>query len=391
MCVRIWPIFGKTAPKQLFLITLLSLTLSSYAGAQTQQKVYKNLALEGGGIRGIAYGGALAELERRGQLQTIERIAGTSAGAIQACLLAMGYTPQQITEITFKTPIQKFADGRFLFVGGFARMSNRFGWYRGEKFTGWLSDLIARKTGNPDLTFAELHALAGKNGYRDLYITGTNLSRQRSEIFSHETFPHMKVKDAERISMSVPMFFQAVFMDSTGQVFPKPLPNNGTDVLVDGGLLMNFPLMVFDHPTYFSAAGATAPEGKSRFINPETIGIRLDYDAQIAYDLERKGLAPNPINGFADYITGFYRIIIENLNRHELTPADWDRTVSVSTAGYGPKIKRLSEKDKGPCWKVGAWACCSSLPGVSNWSAESIINPTLAHKNQSILFLACNC
>ncbi len=321
--------------------------------AQTPAPVYRNLALEGGGIRGIAYGGALAELERRGQLQGIERIAGTSAGAIQACLLAMGYSPQEITEITFKTPVQKFADGRFFFIGGFARMSSRYGWYRGEKFTQWLSDLIKGKTGNPDLTFQQLHALAGKNGFRDLYITGTNLSRQRPEVFSHETYPLMRVKDAVRISMSVPMFFQAMFMDSTGAVFPKPLPNNQTDVLVDGGLLLNFPLMVFDHPRYYAGGSQSMAESDYRFINPETIGIRLDYDEQIAYDLERKGLAPNPIHSFPDYINGFYRIIIENLNRHALTPSDWDRTVSVSTAGFGPKIKRLSEKDKNTLLESG--------------------------------------
>ncbi|MGV3539617.1 MAG: patatin-like phospholipase family protein [Rufibacter sp.] len=328
------------------LFLLSAILVPAVAQPVSQQPVYKNLALEGGGIRGIAYGGALAELEKRGMLQNIERIAGTSAGAIQACLLAMGYSPQQITDITFKTPIQKFADGRFFFIGGFARMSNRYGWYRGEKFTHWLSELIREKTGNPDLTFGQLHALAGQNGFRDLYITGTNLSRQRPEVFSHETYPNMKVKDAVRISMSVPMFFQAVFMDSTGHVYPKPHPTVTTDVLVDGGLLMNFPLMVFDHPRYFSSAAAENTPSKARFINPETIGIRLDADEQIVYDRDQRGLAPHTITGFSEYITAFYRIIIENLNRHELTPADWERTVSVSTAGFGPKIKRLSEKDK---------------------------------------------
>ncbi|QHL89110.1 patatin [Nibribacter ruber] len=348
MPFRFCPVFRKIAEKRLsfcFLLTAFALSFQLQAQSTSPTHVYKNLALEGGGIRGIAYGGALAELDKRGLLQPIERIAGTSAGAIQACLLAVGYTPEEITKVTFETPIQKFADGRFLFIGGFTRMANRYGWYRGEKFTQWISSLIEKRTGNPDLTFQELHALAGKNGCRDLYITGTNLSRQRTEVFSHETYPTMRVKDAVRISMSVPMFFQAVFMDSTGRVYPTPQPNQVTDVMVDGGVLMDFPLMVFDHPKYFSAT-APAEIPKTRFINPETIGIRLDHEAQIAYDRERKGLAPNSIESFSDYINAFYRIVAENLNRHELTPADWDRTVSVSTAGYGPKIKRLSEKDK---------------------------------------------
>ncbi|WP_345164423.1 patatin-like phospholipase family protein [Nibribacter koreensis] len=348
MPLRFCPDFRKIALKRISFSLFLSLSFLPYftfAQSTTHAHVYKNLALEGGGIRGIAYGGALAELDKRGLLQPIERIAGTSAGAIQACLLAVGYSPQEITKVTFETPIQKFADGRFLFIGGFTRMANRYGWYRGEKFTQWISGLIEKRTGNADLTFQELHALAGKNGYRDLYITGTNLSRQRTEIFSHETYPNMRVKDAVRISMSIPMFFQAVFMDSNGKVYPTPQPNHATYVMVDGGVLMDFPLMVFDHPKYFSTS-APPETPKTRFINPETIGIRLDHEEQIAYDLERKGLAPNSIDSFTDYINAFYRIVAENLNRHELTPADWDRTVSVSTAGFGPKIKRLSEKDK---------------------------------------------
>ncbi|GAB2531286.1 patatin-like phospholipase family protein [Rufibacter soli] len=347
----------KSALKQM-LFCWLALGLLSPLGtaqAQTQSSlpVYRNLALEGGGVRGIAYGGALLELEKRGMLQPITRVAGTSAGAIQACLLAVGYSPQEITDITFQTPLQKFADGRFLFFGGFNRVARRFGWYRGEKFTQWLAQLLAQKTGNPDLTFAELHALAGKNGFRDLYITGTNLSRQRLEVFSHETYPQMRVKDAVRISMSVPLFFQAVFMDANGRVYPKPQPQGLTSVMVDGGLLANFPLTVFDHQRYASVPPPVPAAGEARFINPETLGIRLDHDDQIAYDTERRGLAPQQIEDLPSYLNAFYRIVLENLNRHELTPADWDRTVSVSTAGFGPKVKRLSEKDKAKLLESG--------------------------------------
>ena len=49
-----------------------------------QAQNYQNLVLEGGGIRGVAYCGAIEELERQGVLQHITRVGGTSAGAIQA-------------------------------------------------------------------------------------------------------------------------------------------------------------------------------------------------------------------------------------------------------------------------------------------------------------------
>lgn len=316
----------------------------TFSSAQAQSPpVYRNLVLEGGGIRGIAYGGALAALEERNILPQLQRVAGTSAGAIQAALLAVGYSPQEITAITFQTPIQKFSDGRYLFFGGWHRLRYRYGWYRGEKFKTWLEQLIAAKTGNPHLTLAQLHVLAGKNNCRDLYTTGTNLTKQRAEVFSWETVPDMKISDAVRISVSIPLFFQAVFLDEQGQIVPRPRPGQPVDILVDGGIIANFPLHLFDDPKYI--APGRPPTGET-FINPETLGIRLDTDAQIAHDQTQAGLAPQTVLNFPEYIRAFYTIVIENLNRSQLQPADWPRTISVSTQGYGPRIRRLTEKDK---------------------------------------------
>ena len=53
---------------------------------------FKNLVFEGGGVKGIAYVGAMEILEKRGILQNIERVGGTSAGAINAVLLALNYS-----------------------------------------------------------------------------------------------------------------------------------------------------------------------------------------------------------------------------------------------------------------------------------------------------------
>ncbi|PSR52869.1 patatin [Adhaeribacter arboris] len=325
----------------LLVFVFISFTYA-FTFAQTPY-VYRNLVLEGGGIRGIAYGGALAELEQRAILPQIIRVAGTSAGAIQAVLLAVGYSPKEISDITFKTPIQKFTDGRFIFFGGFHRLRNRYGWYRGEKFKSWLERLIAAKTGNPHLTFAQLHLLAGINNCRDFYATGTNLTKQRVEIFSHETSPNMKISDAVRISMSIPLFFQAVFVDSAGNIIPNPKKGQSADILVDGGIIANYPLNLFDEPKYFT--GTDLPV-KLPFYNPETLGLRLDTDQQIAYDQTQSGLAPLPVLNFTEYVSAFYTMVIESLNRPQLQPEDWERTISVSTKGYGARIRRLSEKDK---------------------------------------------
>jgi NTE family protein len=327
-----------------FWITIILRCLCNINTLLAQPPVYKNLVLEGGGIRGIAYGGALAELEQRNILQQIKRVGGTSAGAIQAALLAVGYMPHEITDITFRTPVQQFSDGRLFFLGGFPRLIHQYGWYRGEKFQKWIEQLISRKTGNPHLTFAQLHALAGEPNMRDLYVMGTNLTQQKAVVFSHETYPDMKISDAVRISMSIPLYFRAVFVDQKGTVVKKPGRRTDLEVLVDGGILANYPIDLFDHAVYLMST--SVPTAAGNIFNTETLGIRLDSDTQIQYDQQQAGLAPFQIINFNEYLGAFYAIIIEQLNRQHLQPADWDRTISVSTKGYGARIRRLNEKDK---------------------------------------------
>lgn len=61
--------------------------------------MYQNLAFSGGGIRGLAYIGAFEALEGKGLTEGIRRVAGTSAGAIMAMLIATGMTSQQMRRL----------------------------------------------------------------------------------------------------------------------------------------------------------------------------------------------------------------------------------------------------------------------------------------------------
>ncbi|MDX5348792.1 MAG: patatin-like phospholipase family protein [Hymenobacteraceae bacterium] len=333
--------------KRLTLLFLVLVLLLSGNLLAQDAPVYRNLVLEGGGIRGVAYGGALEELEKRNVLQQIERVGGTSAGAIQACLLAVGYTAEEITAITFATPFQRFNDGRLFFAGGINRLVRQYGWYRGNAFSNWIGDLIKAKTGNADLTFAELHQLTGKGNYRDLYVTGTNLSKQQTVVFSHETYPNMKVRDAVRVSMSIPLYYRAVALDSAGNILTHPRKHPHADIVVDGGITANYPIDIFDHRRYLQQPGDPAAAPKDGyFFNRETIGIRVDSDAQIEYNYAKQGLAPYPITNFRDYIGAFYNIVIENLNRPLLKPEDWQRTISVSSSEFEPQVKKLSKEQK---------------------------------------------
>lgn len=110
------------------LITIL-FALSSSVSVFGQE--IKNLVFEGSGMRGLAYAGVIEELEKKGIITNIERVGGTSAGAVTALLISLGYTAEQIRIILSETKFQKFNDGG---PGAFTRLKRKFGWFKGEAF-----------------------------------------------------------------------------------------------------------------------------------------------------------------------------------------------------------------------------------------------------------------
>ncbi len=299
---------------------------------------YRNLVMEGGGIKGIAYGGALQELEDRGILKNITRTAGTSAGAIQACLLAVGYTPSEITDIISNTPVESFNDGGLGFSGS-KKLFRNFGWYKGDSFLAKMEELIRFRTGNPDLTFGQLHQLASSYPFRDLYVTGCNLTRQTLQVFSWETHPDMRLADAVRVSMSVPLYYRGIWVNKKGQVFENRETGDDCDFFVDGGLLMNFPVTLFDSLKYFSGGE------KDDYLNPETLGIRLERCEQIEHELSRKsGLAPFEINDFSSYMAALSGLIMRNISPPD--PKDMERTIYINDLGFSARVRKVSDEEK---------------------------------------------
>lgn len=173
--------------------------------------------------------------------------------------------------------------------------------------------MIQVKTGNSEISFKELH----EKGYKDLFITGTSIDKQKLFVFSEETFPQMKIKDAVRISMSIPLYFEAIFMNDAGNIIKHPKNKLGLHVMVDGGLLANYPIRLFDSTKYIITTTANKPG-----INPQTLGFKIEREEQIKNDSTSLGLAEFPIKKFNDYIRAFYNITIENLNRQSFSERD---------------------------------------------------------------------
>ena len=230
---------------------------------------YRNLVFKGGGIRGIAYIGALEVLEEQGILSGIQRVAGTSAGAISAFLVSLRLPVAEILELfstlDFRKIPQASTKERKLPLRlpteeeKLTRIIKSYGLYSSSYFHEWLRSVIADHCdGNPDATFTDFH----KRGFRDLYIVVANLNRRQSEIMSYHDTPNVAVADAVRMSMSIPLYFEALRFD--GKKFGKG------DYYADGGVFNNYPIKLFDQPPFIKAADMKRSKG-----NPETLGMFL--------------------------------------------------------------------------------------------------------------------
>lgn len=308
----------------------------------------KNLVFEGGGVKGIAYVGAIQVLEEEGIVPEIKRVGGTSAGAINATLFALGFTNSEQRNILRGLDFNNFMDDSWGLIRDTDRLLNKFGWYKGDFFHEWISGHIKKKLGDPNATFIDLK----EDGKPDLYVYGTNLSTRFGEVFSQEHTPKIRIADAVRISMSIPLFFSAV-------------RNAREDVYVDGGVLNNYPVKLFDRGKYIISENSkkTAlktdyyekenkrflkkrPSSSPYIYNKETLGFRLDSKQEIG--VFRYGAEPahSKIDDFFDYVKALVTTIIESQGNTHMHSDDWHRTIYIDTLGVGTTDFDLSDAMK---------------------------------------------
>lgn len=315
---------------------------------------FRNLVFEGGGIKGIAYAGALMELEKRGILEKIKRVGGTSAGAITATLVALGYSNNEINHIVKNMKFEDFLDDRWGVIRDTIDFLKKFGWCEGKKFRSWIANVIKAKLGNTEATFNDIIRLNKKNRMKQLYIIGVNLSTGYAEVFSHEHTPRMCIADAVRISMSIPFIF-------------FPIRGIRGDYYCDGGLIDNYPVRLFDREKYLdypqNARLTDYYEEHNRSIknkkissyvyNKETLGFRLDSNREIAVFRDQAEPVRNSIEDIIDYIKAVLNALFNIQNSMHLHNDDWQRTIYIDTKGVKTMEFLLSESKKEELIKAG--------------------------------------
>lgn len=233
-----------------------------------------DVVLEGGGVKGIALVGAVDVLEEHGY--QVQRVAGTSAGAIVGALIAAGLTADERREIMLSLDYARFQDASLIdrLPGGrLLSLLTQQGMYEGTYLRSWLADVLSDRG---IATFADLRCddadASPSSGYPSrLVVMASDITHGRLRCLPTD-YPSLgcddpgavAVADAVRASMSIPFFYEPVRLRG----------RDGKKItLVDGGMLSNFPVSVFDRedgraprwPTFGIKLSARAGDQVRRF------------------------------------------------------------------------------------------------------------------------------
>ncbi|PIK42998.1 hypothetical protein BSL78_20142 [Apostichopus japonicus] len=199
---------------------------------QNYEYPFENVVFEGGGVKGLAYAGAIRELENIGVWQNVKRFSGTSAGSMWAALAALGYNSYEVEDFLRQDLKSQFLDA-IVYCSILPNLKKHFGWHPGRKIFRWFGKVIEAKTGgDANITFKELYDWYGK----ELCVVVTNVNMMDAEYCHVKTTPSLPIRTAVRMSMAIPGLFGAVKYKRYGR----------TDVYVDGGVLCNYPIHCFD-------------------------------------------------------------------------------------------------------------------------------------------------
>jgi NTE family protein len=187
-----------------------------------KKKIFHNLVLSGGSVKGVSQLGAIKKLVEEGVIEfsKLKKIIGVSVGSMTGSLIALGFTIDEIWKFIYDLNIKKLVNPDLLLF------LEKCGVEEGKIFYNMFNQILEKKTGIKDITFKQLFDISKKH----LIIIGCCLTTKESVCYDHINTPDFKVALAIRISGSMPGFFTPVDID--GKKY------------IDGAVLNNYPMNV---------------------------------------------------------------------------------------------------------------------------------------------------
>jgi NTE family protein len=312
-----------------------------------------DLVLEGGGVKGIALLGAVVELLRR---YRFERVAGSSAGAVLAALVATGLDADGVVERTSRLEYARVPDSwaPVPVLAPAVGLLTRSGLHPGRYVTEWLRRELA------DLgvhTFGDLRredpgddpALAPWQRYR-LVVTATDVTRGRLlrlpwDYRDYGLDPDAQpVADAVRASLAIPFFFAPRTL--------RDLRTGRRSTLLDGGVLSNFPVEIFDRTDAASPRWPTFGVGVGDLLSDEEVSV-----------FPHHRLLPPPVR----LLDSLVATTVNGRDRTYLAqPCVRRRAISIDTSGTRATDFDISAAERARLVTAGATAARDFLAGW-NW------------------------
>ena len=201
---------------------------------------------EGGGVRGIAHVGALSIAEQQGYRWN--HVAGTSAGAIIASLVAAGYTAPELDAIMRSIDYTRFVASPPcdpLHISDMLQLLMHNGLHNGSYIEEFVREKLAAKgiqtfgdLLSTDITQRTDPFLCYRLTIIASDITNSQMLRLPQDVSSFGLDPDtLDVALAVRMSASIPFFFEPIMLKHT---------DGNSSCIVDGGLLSNYPLFLFE-------------------------------------------------------------------------------------------------------------------------------------------------
>jgi NTE family protein len=283
------------------------------------------LVFEGGGVLGTAYIGAIRAAAESLEMRKIKKFAGSSVGAIAAAFLACRASIDFIENAFNNTlDLESIADRSRSLTVSLYRLVRRGGIARGIALKTCLERLLRELTGDAQITFSNVFEKYNSI----LVITGTSLTRAQTEYFGPATHGDMPVLQALLISTAMPGLF--------------PVQQYAREQWSDGGILHNFPIQVFDKPSFIRKRQhyRAIRDPKRRRARSRTVGFKL-----ITKD-ERGIAAPGQINNGIAAGCAILRMLVDRGQRLHEHEEDWKRTIAIDVGALSSTSFDLTADQK---------------------------------------------
>lgn len=309
-----------------------------------------DLVFEGGGMKGIGLVGALSVLEEQGYVA--QRRAGSSAGAIVAALHAAGYSAAELRDMLVEADFTQFLDkgweDRIPVAGAPLSVLLDYGIYEGDRLEAWLAEKLSAKGVR---TFADLRT--GDTGddprfWWSFQVVVSDVTTHEMLVLPRDAERHLGIDPDElsvarvvRASASIPIFFEPVKV-----VDPR---DKREHLLVDGGMLSNFPVWVFDSP-------------EPRWPTFGLLLVEANTRGAISKGITDPGEFGLKSIGAVRYAISLVQTMVEAHDRLYIEQADFARTIPIETLGVGATEFALSRERRLALFASGRRAAEEFLP-----------------------------